>query len=304
MQKFILVDAIESFTLALAVAVAPSTARVYLAGLKRLTQFLGNEFDVLELSRDDLRRWHVWLRGERLSDRSIINYTKAVKRFCSWLVDEQYLPTNPAVVLRIRDTGQKMPRAISEGDYMRLLYLAKETNPRMHLFILLLADTGARVAELVNVLVDDIALDHDRKRGRIMVIGKGDKRRRVNFGRQTYRVLTSWLLFRQDNHPYLFPSSVTGGPLTTNHIRAWLGRLAAAAGCQGRVNPHSFRHRFARIYLQRGGDMGSLSRLLGHSSITVTQQYYALFTDDELDEFHEAIDPARSTLSKRQHNGD
>ncbi len=56
-----------------------------------------------------------------------------------------------------------------------------------------------------------------------------------------------------------------------------LRRLAKRAGVEERVNPHAFRHGFAREYLKNGGDLASVSNLLGHSQITLTAANYAVF---------------------------
>jgi len=62
----------------------------------------------------------------------------------------------------------------------------------------------------------------------------------------------------------------------------------------GRCNPHSFRHNFAREYLRNGGDLATLAKLLGHSNISTTASYYAVFASDELAQFHERYSPLKS----------
>ena len=57
------------------------------------------------------------------------------------------------------------------------------------------------------------------------------------------------------------------------------------------MNPHSFRHAFAREYLLRGGDLASLSRLMGHASVEVTASFYAVFLVSELQEKHAKFSP-------------
>lgn len=70
-----------------------------------------------------------------------------------------------------------------------------------------------------------------------------------------------------------------------------LRRLKKVAGITGRVNPHSFRHAFAREWLRNGGDLSTLSSMLGHAIPAVTARFYAVFTDFELGEFHERFSP-------------
>jgi integrase/recombinase XerD len=61
-----------------------------------------------------------------------------------------------------------------------------------------------------------------------------------------------------------------------------LKRRAKEAGIEGPVNPHGFRHFFAREFLLSGGDLATLADLMGHSSVEVTRNSYAIFTEREL----------------------
>lgn len=68
------------------------------------------------------------------------------------------------------------------------------------------------------------------------------------------------------------------------------------AGVSGRVNPHAFRHNFARAYLQSGGDLVTLTPLLGHVDVNVTAAYYAVFSSDELAAMQEKHSPLLNML--------
>lgn len=74
-------------------------------------------------------------------------------------------------------------------------------------------------------------------------------------------------------------------------VHSILKRLKEKAGITGRVNPHAFRHAFAREYLMNGGDIGILSTLLGHASQQLTRDVYAVFTIDELAKLHHKFSP-------------
>ena len=67
-----------------------------------------------------------------------------------------------------------------------------------------------------------------------------------------------------------------------------LRKLKVKAGVTGRVNPHSFRHGFAREYLRSGGNLSTLSKLMGHEDVTVTASFYGVFAEDELGAEHRA----------------
>ncbi|MCJ7824630.1 MAG: site-specific integrase, partial [Anaerolineales bacterium] len=94
-----------------------------------------------------------------------------------------------------------------------------------------------------------------------------------------------------DESPLLFTSLEDGRPMNPNSVLQMLRRLGRRAGVEGRVNPHAFRHGFAREYLRNGGDLASVSDLLGHSQITVTKANYAVFLVEEHRDKHEAFSP-------------
>jgi hypothetical protein len=66
-----------------------------------------------------------------------------------------------------------------------------------------------------------------------------------------------------------------------------LRRVGKRAGVKGRVNPHAFRHAFAREFILNGGDIGTVSQILGHAQISVTKQFYAVWTTEELKGEHD-----------------
>ncbi|MCU0476789.1 MAG: tyrosine-type recombinase/integrase, partial [Anaerolineae bacterium] len=74
-------------------------------------------------------------------------------------------------------------------------------------------------------------------------------------------------------------------------VHQMLKRLKAKAGVSGRVNPHSFRHNFAREYLRNGGEVVTLARLLGHEDVNTTAAFYAVFSKDELQSQHMKFSP-------------
>ena len=80
-------------------------------------------------------------------------------------------------------------------------------------------------------------------------------------------------------------------PLTLSGLYGILKRTAERAGVEGRFNPHSIRHAFARQCLLNGLDLATLSRLMGHTSIGVTTDFYAVFTPIEQADRHKQFSP-------------
>lgn len=223
-----------------------------------------------------------------LSAASVAAHVRALHAFWGWCARE-YGIQNPMANIRRQKNPAPKPKAISPSDFVRLFNATEddETGKRDRAILCFLADTGCRLGGLLGLTINDLVID-DR---RAYVHEKGDTRRAVVFTSYTGRVLQQWLQVRQSGAATVFISMTTGEPLTDSGVNQILRRLKARAGVTGRVNPHSFRHNFAREYLRNGGDLATLAKLLGHSDISTTASYYAVFSQDELADFHEKFSP-------------
>ncbi|WP_431779866.1 site-specific tyrosine recombinase XerD [Microbacterium aurantiacum] len=138
----------------------------------------------------------------------------------------------------------------------------------------LLYATGARVSEIVQLDVDDLA-DRDVVRVR----GKGDKERIMPVGSYARAALEAYLtrarpeLARRGRGSARLFLGARGAPLSRQS--AWLVIRAAAERAQltAHVSPHTLRHSFATHLLQGGADVRVVQELLGHASVATTQIY-------------------------------
>src|SRR5690606_2404109 len=110
---------------------------------------------------------------------------------------------------------------------------------------------------------------------------KSKKERFVYFSNQTKRYLKSWLEYRDryTDSDYVFPS-IRGNKMDIRTIETAFRKHSRLIGVE--VRPHQLRNNFAKYYLLNGGDFHTLSRLLGHASVEVTQQAYLDFADEEV----------------------
>lgn len=283
------------------------TVQDYAEKAARLVDFLGDkEIDQVTLS--DLRRFVDGLtrqtsrfrnhpnREEKaggLSPASVAAYVRVVRRLFSFLCEEGLIEQNPALKLKVPKPPRDKPKAITNADLQALLAAIDAdtvAGKRDRALILLLADSGCRVGGLVRLDVEDV----DLERCSVVLREKGGKLRNGFFSDLTKRAIKAWLAVRPDNKgSRLFVNLGTRGDdfLTDQGVREMLKRLKHKAGVQGPVNPHSFRHGFAREYLSNGGNLASLADTLGHSDVKVTWQAYAVYTTDELKVAHERYSP-------------
>ena len=113
--------------------------------------------------------------------------------------------------------------------------------------------------------------------------GKGNKATTRGFHPNATDVLARWIDTRKSMGLRGGPLFCTldGGPIHAQYVRQLLKRLAEQAGIEKRLHPHGFRHTFAVEMRQAGTDIGVISKLLGHSSIAVTNRYLDHLTNGE-----------------------
>lgn len=143
--------------------------------------------------------------------------------------------------------------------------------------LLCLLDTGARASEFLDLNLKDVDLTAGAVR---IEHGKGDKSRTVFLGSISRRALRKYLKEREDLRPNS-PLWTTdeGERLKFSGLRQVIERRASAAGIQT-PGLHDFRRSFAITMLRNGVDLQTISRLLGHASLSVTERYLAQETND------------------------
>jgi integrase/recombinase XerD len=301
--------AVDAFLLsAQADGLSDATRRWYRSILNALAE--AHQTPVSALTPEDMRRYIVSLRDRRsryagapqrpqkdggLSDSTIGGHITALHAFWSWCARE-YAIENPMRNIKRFRNRIKPPAAIRASDFMKLFETCEEDEAgyRDRALLAMLADSGVRLNGICGLRVTDIDLSLNRAQ----VTEKGDKARTVVFTKYTRALIALWLDYRRINSDYVFTNLMTGEALTPSGVEQVLRRLKKRSGVAGRVNPHSFRHAFAREYIRAGGDAVTLAKLIGHSDVNTTAAYYAIFTTDELAELHEKRSPLLQLMTR------
>ncbi len=223
-----------------------------------------------------------------LSSATLAAHITALHSFWAWAAIEYDMP-NPMRNIKRSKPIKSVPKAINPADFVKLFHATGDDDAgiRDRALLVFLADTGCRLGGLLGLQSERLLID-DKK---AIVHEKGNTSRIVVYTNSTARFLHQWLTVRESHTSFVFVSMRTGAGLTESGVNQLLQRLKQRAGVLGRVNPHSFRHNFAREYLRNGGDLVTLARLLGHKNVNTTADCYALFTPDELGELHEKYSP-------------
>jgi integrase/recombinase XerD len=299
-------DAHKEFILqCVANGLAQSTIRWYGWTLAPMIQALHNR-QLDSVTRSEMRRYVASLREREarfqnhhnrpelaggLSAASVAAYIVAALRFWAWAAGE-YRIENPMQGIKKPKLRNKTPKAIDAADFVRLFeQSANSLAPeRDRLLLAFLADTGCRRGSLPNIKIRDV----DLARRCCYVTEKSGRSRWIYWTEYTNQLIRRWLDVHPDQSGWLFCAmgdGRIGDKMTPSGIYQILRRLKRAAGVRGKANPHSFRHNFARMYLQSGGDAITLAKFLGHSDPRTTADHYAIFSIGELGAMHDEHSP-------------
>ena len=169
-----------------------------------------------------------------------------------------------------------LENVISNADYEFFKnQLKKDKNLDWYFVVRFLGATGARVSELVQIKVEHVKL------GYIDLYTKGGKIRRIYIAKRLQTEAIKWLESKNKDSGYIFCNK-RGERLTTRGVAHQLKELAIKYKMNPNVvYPHSFRHRFAKNFLDKYNDLALLADLMGHESIETTRIYLRRTSEEQ-----------------------
>ena len=242
------------------------TVRYYDSTIRNVITEIGKE--IKHVTTDDLRLYlDDYQRQSNVSKVTIDNIRRILSSFFSWLEDEDYISKSP--VRRIHKV--KTCKTVKETYSDEALELMRDNSEcvRDLAIIDLLASTGMRVGELVKLNKSDI----DFEGRECVVLGKGNKQRKVYFDARAKIHIQNYLSSRTDDNEALFVS------LQKPHNRLQISGVEIRLRELGRklniskVHPHKFRRTLATVAIDKGMPIEQVQQLLGHQSVDTTLQY-------------------------------
>ncbi len=260
-------DLFEDFITAKRIAGrSPATIKRYRTRVPAFITYLAGR----PLTRAVIRSFIALLQQQQLAPITVRGYVRDLSSFCSWLVDEGILESNPTSKLAPK-VPHRRPASYTVDQIRKLLAVC---DVRDRAIIITFLDTGLRVGELITLRRDRI----DWETGEFEVIGKGNKQRSGWLSPQAIIAIRAYLETRTDSNPALWHGRE--GPLTITGIHQMLRRRTKQAGIRSQVRRlcHGFRASFAKAWVLNGGDVASLQSILGHESPIMSLRYATLAT--------------------------
>lgn len=238
----------------------------YNTTLKALFKSITKNYLVIET--EDLRKYlSDYSQNSKASKTTVDNVRRVISTFFSWLESENYIMKSPTRRIHKIKVGKAVKETYS--DEMIELIRQNATSHRDLTIIDFLISTGVRVGELVKLNITDLNLEAKE----CVVVGKGNKQRKVYFDARTKIEIQQYLSLRNDDSKALFVSLAKPfNRLQISGVETVLKKIGKKVGL-GRVHPHKFRRTLATKAIDKGMPIEQVQKMLGHAKIDTTLEY-------------------------------
>ncbi len=244
------------------------------------------EFAPERIDTDDVRQWILHrMEHDKIKPASMNRELSSLKSYYRFLRKRGVVNNDIFKRISSLKTPHKLPTFVPETRMETVLENVREQSEsqdlrqqRNALIVALLYSCGIRLAELCGIRTTDFSDDF----ATLKVRGKGDKERIIPILHEVTRRITDYIdrLHREgiisgDDFPLIFTeqSIRNGKPISRSSVQRIVEQELQAANVHGRKSPHVLRHTFATHLLNRNADMRDIQELMGHSSLTTTQNY-------------------------------
>ncbi len=244
----------------------------------------------------DVRAFMASRRAGGIGSRSLMRSLAGARSFARFLERNGKGKVGALSAVRAPKVPKTLPKPISIDAAKQLtdtdLRAGEEREPwvlaRDAAVLALLYGSGLRISEALGLTRE--AVPAPGKGDAITVTGKGNKTRMVPVLPRVLELIAEYVSLC----PYDLPDTkpiflgAKGGPLSPRIMQLTMARLRGALGLAETATPHALRHSFATHLLARGGDLRAIQELLGHASLSTTQIYTAVDTEQLLSVYRSA----------------
>ena len=265
-----------------------NTIEAYVSDLQKLQNFAEQNLasvTPITISYEHLQEFLYQVSKINYSERTQARWISSIKGFFSFLLEDELREDNPSALLETPKLGLYLPDTLSLEEIEKLISATDENTDlakRNRCMIEVLYGCGLRVSELTELQISNINF----KENYLKIQGKGDKVRFVPLADYTADFIKNYInniRSKQKINPkhsdILFLNS-RGTQISRQMVFLIIKEIVRKAGIQKNISPHTFRHSFATHLLQNGADLRFIQEMLGHSSITTTEIYTHLNTEE------------------------
>jgi integrase/recombinase XerC len=235
-------------------------------------------------------------RTDGVASRSLMRALAGLRSFARFLERAGKGRVGALAAVRAPKVGKTLPKPLTVDHARRMadveLRAGEDREPwvlaRDAAVMALLYGSGLRISEALGLKRRDIP---EPGRGDVLVVlGKGGKMRMVPVLQNVLTLIADYAALCPYDLPPDRPMFVgaKGGPLSPRIVQLAMASLRGALGLPEHATPHALRHSFATHLLARGGDLRAIQELLGHASLSTTQIYTAVDSEQLLKAYRSA----------------
>jgi len=223
-----------------------------------------------------LRQYITGLKERGIKDSTREGYRQVCSSYFGWLHREGLIERNPMGNIGTVKCQKKQKKIITPVEMEKLSSKCPDFryDKRNRAIMEFLRATGCRISEMTGLDRDSVNMQTLE----VVVLGKGNKERKVYLDDVAGMILKEYLDGRRDENPALFAGQ-NGERLKPGGVRAMLKKLAVKANVEN-VHPHKFRRTLATNLNRRGMPIQEVAHILGHEKLDTTMKYVVLNDDD------------------------
>ncbi len=266
---------------------SPHTCSAYSTDLIEFRDYLATEYEIdslLEVNHQFIRSWIARLMDEKISPRSINRKISSLRAFYRFELREGNIKVNPTLKVTTPKTKSRLPVFVDEKpmEVLHQVGIVEESEDDLYtghlvrMIIEILYGTGMRLAELINLKIEDVNL----RSGTVKVLGKRNKERIIPVTAELKTLISNYIQKRSqilaertnENAQFLLLTR-QGKKLSRSFVYGKVKRYLSLVTTIDKKSPHVLRHTFATHMLNNGADLNAIKELLGHANLSATQVY-------------------------------
>ena len=264
------------------------TIKHYVDSSKQIMKYIGRDTLIKDIDKDIIDDFIIQLReNPNLNDMSLYTYARDFKTLMYFFMKKEYLPYFKITIPK----ADKQPIETYTDTELQILLKKPNlkrcgfTEYRVWVMTNFLLSTGIRQHSLISIKIKDIDFDAEVVH---VNITKNRKPLIIPLNPDIIKILKEYLKYRKGGKDdYLF-CNVYGKPLVRSTVYSSFHEYNRQRGIQ-KTGIHRYRHTFAKKWVLLGGNVVTLQRILGHSSLAITQNYLNLLVSDmkkDIDQFN------------------
>lgn len=255
------------------------TLKAYRIDIKQYLEYVNYQIDDYHMINDYIH----YLNKTYDKVKTVKRKLASIKAFYTYLDYQEIIDVTPFRRIRTEIKEPKiLPKVIPDhlmNEILTCMYIdIKDVQNdyqykqaiRNAAIIELLFATGIRISELCSLKNEDI----DLKERMIKIFGKGSKERYIYLGNdQVVNILVKYKKLTEHEGSEYFFINKYHKRLSEQAVRIYIQQLGKRLSQPIHLTPHMFRHTFATMLLDKDVDIRHIQKILGHSSISITQIY-------------------------------